>query len=206
MPIVDPGIKVERGYPAYQEGLKEGIFMRDWDGRPYLGLVWPGPCHFPDWLDARARSVFQGWMRTHHERVPYDGSWIDMGEVSNFCPGNQFCELKPGGGPPPPRSGLRDNFCELDCREPSGLNASQQALLHPPYDIASRLNRTPLGAFVSGHFLACMYPGISDAVRQIVLSRFQSNYNTPPAPAPDHECASEAPGRQCAVQHAQPLW
>lgn len=154
VPIVDPGIKVERGYPAYEEGLKEGVFLQDWDGRPYLGSVWPGPCHFPDWLDARARAVFQDWMRAHHERVSWDGIWIDMGEVSNFCPGDQFCELKPGGDPPP-KSGLRNNFCELQCREPSGLNASMQALLHPPYDIANRLNRTPLGAFVSGHFPAC---------------------------------------------------
>lgn len=37
--IVDPGIKVEKGYPAYEDGLKEDIFVKDVTGKPYLGQV-----------------------------------------------------------------------------------------------------------------------------------------------------------------------
>lgn len=37
--IIDPGIKVDRGYSAYDQGLKEGIFVKDVTGKPYLGQV-----------------------------------------------------------------------------------------------------------------------------------------------------------------------
>ena len=35
--IVDPGIKVDRGYPAYDQGIEKDIFIKDVTGRPYLG-------------------------------------------------------------------------------------------------------------------------------------------------------------------------
>lgn len=41
VPIIDPAIKVDAGYPAYEEGLKEDIFIKAADGKPYLGQV---PC------------------------------------------------------------------------------------------------------------------------------------------------------------------
>lgn len=34
--IVDPGIKIEKGYPAYEQGLKDDIFVKDVTGNPYL--------------------------------------------------------------------------------------------------------------------------------------------------------------------------
>lgn len=37
--IIDPGIKVDRGYAAYDQGLKEDIFVKDVTGKPYLGQV-----------------------------------------------------------------------------------------------------------------------------------------------------------------------
>lgn len=37
--IVDPGIKVERGYKAYERGLDADIFVKDASGHPYLGQV-----------------------------------------------------------------------------------------------------------------------------------------------------------------------
>jgi hypothetical protein len=33
------GIKVDPGYPAYDQGLREGVFMRGVDGNPYLAWV-----------------------------------------------------------------------------------------------------------------------------------------------------------------------
>ena len=37
--IVDPGIKVDKGYSAYDQGLKDDIFVKDVTGSPYLGQV-----------------------------------------------------------------------------------------------------------------------------------------------------------------------
>lgn len=39
VPIVDPGIKLDPGYPAYDEGIKAKAFVQDFTGRPYLGQV-----------------------------------------------------------------------------------------------------------------------------------------------------------------------
>ena len=39
VPIVDPGIKVDPGYPAYDQGLAAKAFINDFTGKPYLGQV-----------------------------------------------------------------------------------------------------------------------------------------------------------------------
>jgi alpha-glucosidase (family GH31 glycosyl hydrolase) len=40
--ILDPAIKVEKGYKPFEEAMREGIFMRNPDGSVYVGKVWPG--------------------------------------------------------------------------------------------------------------------------------------------------------------------
>ncbi|RUS14681.1 hypothetical protein BC937DRAFT_93483 [Endogone sp. FLAS-F59071] len=49
--IIDPGVKIEEGYTAYEDGLKRNIFIkyRDEDGNIHnsIGVVWPGKVHFP---------------------------------------------------------------------------------------------------------------------------------------------------------------
>lgn len=39
VPIVDPGIKVDPGYPAYDQGLAAHAFINDATGQPFLGQV-----------------------------------------------------------------------------------------------------------------------------------------------------------------------
>ena len=39
VPIVDPGIKIDPGYPAYDRGLKGKVFISDLTGEPYVGQV-----------------------------------------------------------------------------------------------------------------------------------------------------------------------
>lgn len=39
VPIVDPGIKVDPGYPAYDQGLAAHAFITDVTGQPFLGQV-----------------------------------------------------------------------------------------------------------------------------------------------------------------------
>ncbi|MBC7653473.1 MAG: DUF5110 domain-containing protein, partial [Oligoflexus sp.] len=81
--IVDPGIKVEKGYDAFEDGLKKDIFIKYPDGTNYTGQVWPGWCNFPDFTDERARS----WWR---EKVKFfantgvSGIWNDMNEIATW--------------------------------------------------------------------------------------------------------------------------
>jgi alpha-glucosidase (family GH31 glycosyl hydrolase) len=55
--ILDPAIKVQPGYEAYEDGLKEDVFIKNPDGSVLVGKVWPGyvlTCRFQ-----RLTSSFQ---------------------------------------------------------------------------------------------------------------------------------------------------
>jgi alpha-glucosidase len=81
--IVDPGIKVEQGYDAYEDGLKKDIFIKYPDGTNYTGQVWPGWCNFPDFTNEKGRA----WWR---EKVKFfantgvSGIWNDMNEIATW--------------------------------------------------------------------------------------------------------------------------
>ncbi len=81
--IIDPGVKIEKGYDAYEDGLKNDVFIKYPDGTPYSGQVWPGWCHFPDFTKASARawwgSKFSGLVSDG-----VDGFWNDMNEIATW--------------------------------------------------------------------------------------------------------------------------
>jgi alpha-glucosidase len=81
--IIDPGIKQEEGYFAYDEGLKNDEFVKYPDGKLFTGKVWPGICAFPDFTKRDARtwwgSLYKGLIDTGIK-----GFWNDMNEPSVF--------------------------------------------------------------------------------------------------------------------------
>jgi len=87
--IVDPGIRVEEGYEVYDAGLARGVFIRDASGeQPALGKVWPGPVAFVDFMAEAAQDFWSEQIAAFHEQVEFDGLWIDMNEIANFCDGH----------------------------------------------------------------------------------------------------------------------
>ncbi|NML36288.1 DUF4968 domain-containing protein [Chitinophaga sp. G-6-1-13] len=81
--IVDPGIKVEEGYHAYESGKKENIFIKYSDGQNYTGQVWPGWCHFPDFTSEKGRSWWKGQVKSYI-RDGVSGIWNDMNEIATW--------------------------------------------------------------------------------------------------------------------------
>ena len=114
-------VQVDPGYAPFDEGLKDDVFVRGADGKPYLGWVrrsagaarwcclraapsraaalgrpgarrgsrlapaaqvWPGACHFPDFLHERGQRFFARQLAQHHKQVPWDAIWIDMDEIA----------------------------------------------------------------------------------------------------------------------------
>lgn len=83
VPIIDAGVKIEEGYPVYEEGVEKGYFCKDTEGNDFVAAVWPGRVHFPDMLNPEARR----WFGHHYQFLleqGIEGFWNDMNEPSIF--------------------------------------------------------------------------------------------------------------------------
>lgn len=79
IPIIDPGVKLEKGYDIYERGRKARAFCKNSQGLDFVGLVWPGETVFPDFSLARARS----WWAQETARFAstgISGAWLDMND------------------------------------------------------------------------------------------------------------------------------
>lgn len=87
--MCDPGIKVEKGYQTYDDGIEKDVFIKYPDGKPYAGQVWPGWCHFPDFTRPATRTW---WREQFHDYVKQGvtGFWNDMNEIATW--GNMLPE------------------------------------------------------------------------------------------------------------------
>jgi alpha-glucosidase len=77
--IVDPGIKIDETYFEYNEGVNKHYFATYPNGELYTGSVWPGRCHFPDFLNEEVREWW-GKSFTALTEPGVDGFWNDMNE------------------------------------------------------------------------------------------------------------------------------
>ncbi len=89
--IVDPGIKVEKGYKEYEEGVKNNYFAKYPNGDLYVGSVWPGRCHFPDYTKEVVRKWWGNSFKESHVDNGIRGFWNDMNEPAAW--GREFPNL-----------------------------------------------------------------------------------------------------------------
>ncbi|KAJ3444263.1 acid alpha glucosidase relate [Anaeramoeba flamelloides] len=90
--IVDPAIKVEKGYEAYDLGNEMNVWTLNPSNIPFWGIVWPGTTYFPDFTHPNTTSYWTTNLKKFHDLVDYDSLWIDMNEPANFvevCSDNQ---------------------------------------------------------------------------------------------------------------------
>jgi len=95
VPILDGGIAYTPGQKgsAYERGLSKKVYIQDpvTAPEPFVGKVWPGPAVFIDWYHDDAHQYWIDEMKKLHDKLDFDGMWIDMNEASNFC--NGHCTL-----------------------------------------------------------------------------------------------------------------
>lgn len=77
--IIDPGVKVESGYYAYESAKTADLFVKYPDGTYYSGDVWPGTCHFPDFTAEKTR-IWWGEQFKSLVELGITGFWNDMNE------------------------------------------------------------------------------------------------------------------------------
>lgn len=83
IPIIDAGVKIEKGYDIYEEGVKNNYFCKDAEGKDFVGAVWPGKVHFPDFLNEDARKWFGKKYKILLDQG-IEGFWNDMNEPAIF--------------------------------------------------------------------------------------------------------------------------
>ncbi|HEY4740112.1 MAG TPA: glycoside hydrolase family 31 protein [Candidatus Acidoferrales bacterium] len=81
--ITDLHVKKEAGYAPYDSGMKADVFVKDPDGTPFVGAVWPGDSVFPDFTLTRARDWWGGLYKEFVD-MGAAGFWNDMNEPSVF--------------------------------------------------------------------------------------------------------------------------
>ncbi|MDE7351227.1 MAG: DUF5110 domain-containing protein [Muribaculaceae bacterium] len=81
--MIDPGVKVEKGYWVDDQGTAADYWVKDASGTPYVGEVWPGPCHFPDFTRPEVREWW-GTLYKDYMATGIDGVWNDMNEPAIF--------------------------------------------------------------------------------------------------------------------------
>uniref|UniRef100_A0AAX7VIY0 P-type domain-containing protein n=1 Tax=Astatotilapia calliptera TaxID=8154 RepID=A0AAX7VIY0_ASTCA len=87
--ILDPGIsstQPEGSYWPFDEGVKRGSpGSAVWNP---VDSVWPGLTAYPDFSDEVTHEWWYDNLQMFHDKVAFDGLWIDMNEPSNFLDGS----------------------------------------------------------------------------------------------------------------------
>jgi len=83
VPIIDAGVKIEKDYDIYEEGVANNYFCKNENGEDFVGAVWPGRVHFPDFLNPDTRKWFGDRYKVLTD-LGIDGFWNDMNEPAIF--------------------------------------------------------------------------------------------------------------------------
>jgi alpha-glucosidase len=69
MIIIDPGISNTSSYNAFESGSRDNLWVKTPRGKNFLGKVWPGFVHFPDWFNPNASGWWEQSLREAHDIV-----------------------------------------------------------------------------------------------------------------------------------------
>lgn len=81
--INDPGVKQEKDYYVYEEGVEKGYFAKTPEGEIYINAVWPGDAAFPDFGNPETRKWW-GEKQKFLLDKGVRGIWNDMNEPASF--------------------------------------------------------------------------------------------------------------------------
>ena len=82
--IIDPGVKVDEGYPVFKRGKEGNHFTKKLDGEMFIGAVWPGNSAFPDFSNKDCREWWKSELKKFISEHGMDGIWNDMNEPCVF--------------------------------------------------------------------------------------------------------------------------
>lgn len=78
--IIDPGVKIEKGYQVMENGMSRDAYLKYPDGENYIGEAWPGEMYLPDFTKDDSRAWWSEEAKAFVEASGIDGIWNDMNE------------------------------------------------------------------------------------------------------------------------------
>ena len=81
VPILDPGVKFEKGFEVYEDGHKKDVVCWNRQGGEYVGIVWPGETVFPDFSLQEGRDWWAGYCAKFMQSG-FRAAWVDMNDPS----------------------------------------------------------------------------------------------------------------------------
>jgi len=88
IPIIDAGFKKDKDDKYYKLGEERKAFIKSAHTKQTLvGKVWPGLAVFLSWYSLESEKIWKIGLDDLYEQVEFDGIWLDMNEVANFCHG-----------------------------------------------------------------------------------------------------------------------
>ncbi|KAL0872207.1 hypothetical protein ABMA27_004610 [Loxostege sticticalis] len=127
--ILDPGISGSEKpgtYPPYDKGIEMNVFIKNGTNQPFVGKVWNRESTvFPDFTHPNATQFWVDMMKGYHNKVKYDGAWIDMNEPSNFIDGikeGHCADEELPYKPHTPDPYLRTHTLCMDAKHDAGLH------------------------------------------------------------------------------------
>lgn len=128
IPIIDAGVKIEKGYDIYEEGVQNNYFCKRKDGSDFVAAVWPGYTHFPDVLNPVVRKWFGSKYKVLTD-AGIEGFWNDMNEPAIFYTPEGIRDVK---------AAMRE-FLEKDEEVTNvwALGAQMESLANNPKDYSS---------------------------------------------------------------------
>lgn len=154
--MINTGQGIREGFFVHDQMRDQELFVRDKDGNPYIGNVWPGPCLFPDFTSARVRAWWAGLFKDFMA-LGIDGIWNDMNEPAVFdtpkwtMPEDNLHDADPELGGPGPHARYHNVYGMLMAR------ATREGILAANPDkrpfVLTRAN------FIGGHRYAAMWTG-----------------------------------------------
>uniref|UniRef100_A0A2K5DJD8 Maltase-glucoamylase 2 (putative) n=1 Tax=Aotus nancymaae TaxID=37293 RepID=A0A2K5DJD8_AOTNA len=97
--IMNPGIAKDSSYEPYNNGSIKRVWIMGNNGSA-VGEGYPGPTVFPDYSNPVCTEWWIDQVTNFHNRLEFDGVWIEMNEVSSLHQASDQCESNTLNFPP----------------------------------------------------------------------------------------------------------
>jgi len=76
------------------QGKDQDVYIKNQAGEAITGRVWPNDAVFPDFFKKETKEWWHDMLTAMWENVGFDGLWLDMNEISDFCEGVCYDDQK----------------------------------------------------------------------------------------------------------------